>query len=388
MTAPIEGSAVLESRYREIHRVTLVGALVNAIVAVVKLVAGVVGNSQALIADGIHSVADLASDFLVLFAAKHGAKEADENHPYGHGRIETLATLGLGVALVATGLGIGWDAVVRLRSPELLLVPGSVALAVAFVSIFAKEWVFQYTIRVARRLKSALLEANAWHSRSDAIASIVAVVGIAGAMAGYPKLDAIAAIGVAFMIAKIGWDLAWHGAHELIDTGLAPEELAEIRTAILSVDGVRAVHGLRTRKMAGGALVDVHVLVDTEISVSEGHYISDSVYSRVVNRVGDIRDMLVHIDPEDDELLPRPVAVELPMRSQITAQLEVAWSHIEEARQIEKLTLHYLHGGIHAEVLLPLALFQAPEQGHNLVAELTRAAEEVPTLKRLSVHFG
>lgn len=257
-----------DARYREIRRVTLIGSVIDLVLGVVKIVVGWLAHSQALVADGIHSLSDLATDFMVLYAAKHASKDADEEHPYGHGRIETVATVALGVALVAVAFGLAWDAVGRLFHPDELLEPGGLALAVAAVSVVAKEWIYHYTLRCARRLRSDMLRANAWHSRSDAISSIVVVIGVAGAMFGYPYLDAVAAIVVAVMIAKIGFDLVRSSTMELIDTALEPEQIEAIRKEIFSVPGVRAVHMLRTRKSGGDALVDVHIQVDPRISVS------------------------------------------------------------------------------------------------------------------------
>jgi cation diffusion facilitator family transporter len=373
------------ARYAEVRRVTLVGALVNLVVAVVKLVAGFVGQSQSLIADGFHSVADLASDFLVLFAAKHGSRAADADHPYGHGRIETMATVALGGALIVTGIGLGWDAVSRMLSPEALLHPGAFALAVAFLSVFAKEWVYQYTIRCARKLNSSLLKANAWHSRSDAIASVVAAVGIAGTMLGYTYLDAIAAVAVALMIAKIGWDLAWQGVHELIDTGLENEQVVAIRKLILSVDGVRAVHSLRSRRMGGGALVDVHVLVDPELSVSEGHFVSQTVHDRLVRDVAEVRDVLVHIDPEDDEASVPTNG--LPGREEVLARLRPHWAEIPGTERIEKTTLHYLDGKVLIEVALPLAEMGSIEAAQRFSRALINTAIHAPEVGSIRVYF-
>lgn len=374
-----------DARYGQVRHVTLVGAVVNFVVAVVKLVAGFLGQSQALIADGFHSLADLASDFLVLFAAKHGSRAADEDHPYGHARIETLATLGLGLALIATGLGVAWDAVTRLMQPGSLLQPGYLALGVAFLSIFAKEWVFHYTMRFARRLNSALLRANAWHSRSDAIASGVAVIGIGGTLLGYTYLDAVAALVVAWMIAKIGWDLAWQGGSELVDTGLDAEQVQTIRRRILAVDGVRAVHTLRTRRMGGGALVDVHVLVDPHLSVSEGHYISQAVYDRLVSDVSEVQDVLVHVDPEDDETTAPTRG--LPSRSEVLDRLRPRWAQIPGAQHISQITLHYLDGRVVVEIALPLASVAGLTEARRLADELAASAEGFAPVAQVRTTF-
>jgi len=288
-------------RYLEVRKVTLIGSVVDLLLGVAKILVGWLAHSQALIADGLHSLSDLATDFVVLYAAKHSHREADEDHPYGHGRIETLTTVGLGITLIVVAFGIGYDATRRMNEPDLLLAPGMLALGVAFVSVIAKEIIYRYTRNAAVKLRSNMLMANAWHSRSDAISSIVVVIGVGGAMLGYPYLDAVAAIAVAVMIAKIGFDLVRASTKELIDTALEPEVVDAIRKEISRVEGVRALHMLRSRRSGGDALVDLHVQVDPCISVSEGHQIGDTVRRRLLKQIDEVTDVTVHIDPEDDE---------------------------------------------------------------------------------------
>lgn len=361
-----------DERYKEARKVTIVGSVIDLLLGVAKIVVGYIGSSQALIADGIHSLSDLATDGIVLFAMKHGSREADAKHPYGHGRIETLATIVLGVALVGVALGIGWDAALRLMHPDLLMHPGWLALGVGVISIFAKEAIYHYTMRAAKRLKSNLLRANAWHSRSDAISSVIVVAGILGSMGGWVYLDAVAAIGVAIMIAKIGSELAWHSAQELIDTAMEPEQVEKVRQAILSVDGVQTLHMLRTRRMGSDGLVDVHILVSPRISVSEGHRISDTVRAQIIRQVDDVTDVMVHIDPEDDECVTPSTG--LPLRNEILATLEKCWADNEAAQYIENTLIHYLDGKIHVEVLLPLEHMGDIAEAQAVAKELTRLA--------------
>lgn len=342
-----------DARYKESRKVTIIGSVVDLLLGVSKIIVGYIGGSQALIADGVHSLSDLATDGVVLLAMKHGSREADEEHPYGHGRIETLATIALGVALIGVAAGIAWDAALRLLHPELLMHPGWLALIVATISIVAKEAIYHYTMHVANKWKSKLLRANAWHSRSDAISSVVVAVGVLGSMGGLEYLDAVAAIGVALMVAKIGIELSWHSAQELIDTAMEPEQVEQIRQSIESVDGVQALHMLRTRRMGENGLVDVHILVSPRISVSEGHRISDTVRAQIMRDVDAVTDVMVHIDPEDDEKAAPSTG--LPLRHEVLARLQKHWAGIEAAQHIEETVLHYLDGKIHVEVLLPLA---------------------------------
>lgn len=384
MTAAPETRA--EKRLRETKRVTFVGAVVNLLLSVFKLIFGWIAQSQALLADGIHSLSDLLSDALVWFAAAHSAQGPDSDHPYGHGRFETLATLGLGLLLALVAVGIIWDASSRLFSPERLLIPGSLALVIALVSVLAKEWLYHYTVRVARRVKSDMLRANAWHHRTDAFSSVVVIFGVAGTMAGLPYLDAIATIGVGLMIAHVGWELSWPAIQELADAGLEEERLEQIRSTILSVNGVRAIHMLRTRSSGGQASADVHVLVDPKLSVSEGHMISQMVMDNLTDDIEEISDVTVHIDPEDDEIAAP--SKDLPMRDAAEAMLSECWQEIPGVAQRERMLLHYLDGKIDIEVYFPLSAYSGRQKAASLGADLQQSLAERSCFRRVRVYFG
>src|SRR5690554_2826329 len=228
-----------QARDKAMRKTGVVGAVVNLALTVLKIIFGVIGQSHALIADGIHSLADLSTDVMVWFAAKYSNQPADKEHPYGHARIETAFTVGLGVVLIITAIGIVFDSAQRLINPELLLQPTPIVLLIAAVSILANEALYQYTIRVARSVKSGLLTANAWHHRSDAISSIVVLIGVAGSLMGVVYLDLFAALAVALMIGKVGWDQAWSSIRELIDTGMEPKAAAAVRRIIENIEGVQ-----------------------------------------------------------------------------------------------------------------------------------------------------
>jgi cation diffusion facilitator family transporter len=374
----------LDARYREVRKVTVVGAVVDLLLGIVKIVVGMTGNSQALLADGVHSLSDLATDFLVLFAAKHSHREADEEHPYGHGRIETVATVILGVALALVAIGICYDALHRMRDPELLGHPGMLALLVALVSVASKEIIYQYTVRAARRLRSNMLHANAWHSRSDAISSIIVVIGVAGTMYGFTYLDAIAAAAVGLMIAKIGWDLLWKSLQELIDTSLEEDKVAAIRKAILGVAGVRALHMLRTRRSGSDALVDVHILVDPGLSVSEGHMIGEHVRTRLIGEMDDVSDVTVHIDPEDDEVASPCNG--LPLRDEVMRRLEKRWAKLDPVPDIEKVVLHYLDGKVHVDIYVG-SLDMNLAGREELAGKIRKSAGKVDDIGNVEVYF-
>jgi cation diffusion facilitator family transporter len=375
-----------EARYREMKKVTLIGSVIDLLLGVFKILVGWVASSQSLIADGVHSLSDLATDFVVLYAAKHGSREADEDHPYGHGRIETLATAGLGVALVLVAIGIAWDAIARLFEPERLFQPGIWALVVALLSVVLKEWIYRYTMRVAKRVRSPMLEANAWHSRTDAISSIVVVIGVGGTMLGLDYLDAIAAVGVALMVAKIGWDLGWDSLHELADRALEQERVEKIRTAILAVDGVRHLHLLRSRKVGHEALVDVHVQVDPWLSVSEGHMIAIAVEEAAKSSLDEVTDVTVHIDPEDDE--EAPPCEGLPLRGQALGMLERAWKEAGCNGRWERVQLHYIQGRVHVDLYLPLACLDEKGGGAETIRDqLAGPLAEMKEFGKLRIFF-
>jgi cation diffusion facilitator family transporter len=373
-----------QKRYNKVRKVTLIGSAVDFLLGITKIFVGWVAHSQALIADGIHSLSDLATDFIVLYAAKHAHKEADEDHPYGHGRIETLATVGLGVTLVIIAGGIAYDAVMRLNDPDKLLQPGLLALVVAAVSVVAKEGIYHYTINVARSLRSDMLMANAWHSRSDAITSVVVVIGIAGAMFEYPYLDAVAAVAVSVMIAKIGVDLVRASSKELIDTALEPQEIDTIRRYISSVSGVRAMHMLRSRKSAGDAFIDVHIQVDPRLSVSDGHQVGETVRWQLMDKMDIVSDVTVHIDPENDESgFP---CNELPSREKVLSDLKQQWSQFTEA-MIENVTLHYLSGKIHVDLDLPLDTLPNMSEAKSLAQKLKQAVSSLSYIRDVQIRF-
>jgi len=373
-----------EQRLQAVTRTSLVGAVVNLVLSALKVSAGVLGQSYALIVDGIHSLSDLLSDALVWIAGRQASQAPDQEHPYGHARFETLATLILGMLLAAVAIGIGWDALQRLFKTETLLQPGGIALVAALISILAKEWLYWFTLGYARRVGSEMLRANAWHHRTDAISSIVVLVGVVGTLLGLDYLDAIAAIVVCGMIAKIAWDLIWEAIRELVDTGLRPDRLKVVRDTIRAVGGVRNVHMLRTRRYGGSASADVHVQVDPKISVSEGHMITLLVEKRLKNEVDEVVDVTVHIDPEDDE---RATPCQgLPPRSEALARLDTLWSGIPGAGRRDRTVLHYLHGQIDVETFFPLNRYRDDvDQAQRLAKRLREALAGDAVFRQVTV---
>ncbi len=367
-------------------QVTLVGALVNIVLSVVKVVFGYIAQSQALIVDGIHSLSDLLSDAMVWFASHHADFGPDEKHPYGHGRFETGAILGLGILLILVAAGIVWDGTERLFSPEQLLHPGLMALVVAVLSVLIKEALYQYTMRVGRRVGSKMIQANAWHHRSDSISSIVVVIGIGGTIAGLPYLDSVAAVVVGVMIAHVGWDLGWSAFEELMDVGLGSEGLAKVTDIVRSVDGVKAIHTLRTRSIGGEIAVDLHVQVEHWLSVSEGHMIGQTVMDLLMEQVEDIGDVTVHIDSEDDET--GSPSKGLPLRREILSKLNHSWQAIPRATNIKRTILHYIDGKIDIDLYFPLSCYDGERDLDDLRAQLQESLQDSGEFRKLNIFFG
>jgi cation diffusion facilitator family transporter len=277
-------------------RSTWVSVGVNLGLSITQIAVGVFARSQGLIADGIHSLSDLVADFVVLFAAHHSKKDADVDHPYGHHRFETAASLALGVLLLIVGIGMLWSAVRKLEDPESIQQVHIIALWVALGALIAKELLFRYMLAVAKHVKSSMLVANAWHARSDAASSLVVSIGIGGNLMGYPILDPIAALIVGFMVGKMGWDFGWDALHDLMDRAVDEAEVKMIRQTIQESPGVSGVHDVRTRKMGDMIVVDAHIEVDGQLSVEAGHDIAVLARDRVMQRHR-VLNVMTHVDP-------------------------------------------------------------------------------------------
>ncbi len=277
-------------------RSTWVSVAVNLVLTVTQIAVGLGAKSQALVADGIHSLSDLVADFVVLFANHHSQKDADEDHPYGHQRFETAASLALGVLLLAVGLGMLWSAAGKLQAPDTIATVHVTALWVAGGALVAKELLFRYMLAVAKRVKSSMLVANAWHARSDAASSLVVGVGIVGNLAGYPILDPIAAAIVGFMVTKMGWTFGWDALHDLTDRAVDTAEVESIRQTLLATPGVSGVHEVRTRKMGDMIVVDAHLEVLASLTVEQAHDITVNAQKRVVQHHR-VLHLMTHIDP-------------------------------------------------------------------------------------------
>ena len=379
--SPRTNSTGDSTEYREIRSVTLVGSALDGILALAKVAGGYFGHSQALIADGIHSFSDLLTDLLVIVAARKASHQADREHPYGHGRIQTIATALLAASLALVASGVAWDAVNRLAAPDALLQPGWGTLVIAAVSVIVKEGVFHYTMRSARRLNSSLLRANAWHSRTDALSSVVVIAGIIGAMLGLPWADSVAAIAVATMILYVAFRIGKESVEELIDTAVDATTQEEARQTIMAVPGVLDTHELRTRRMGSKVYADVHIRVAQFTSVSEGHHIGDKVMKALKDRFERMIDVVVHIDPEDDSV---PAVIDtLPQRPEIErGVVSVLDRHgLALQRHDDKgysgLILHFVGNELNAQLVLPLPQTDQTDQTDTIAEVASQIAIDI-----------
>jgi cation diffusion facilitator family transporter len=364
-------------RFAAAQKSTWVSIFINLLLTFLQVVGGFFSHSQALMADGLHSLSDLLSDVLVLFANRHGNRHADANHPYGHARVETAATLILGAFLAVLGVGLLVAAAMRLQQPHALMAVNPLALAIAVFALVAKEGLFRYMLAVAKRVRSQMLVANAWHARSDAASSLVVIVGVAGNLLGFTFLDLVAAAVVGVMIAHMGGKLAFEALSELIDTGLDAEEVEAIKKTLLNTHGVRSLHELRTRKMADNALVDAHIIVDPKVSVSEGHYIAEAARNAVLKH-HHVMDVMVHIDPEDD-MQAKPNA-HLPSRPELVKYLAERLAGLN--LQDNRVVFHYLDGKVDAEIYLA-----ATRQADNLQARCDDLVREDEIFRGIQIHY-
>lgn len=373
------------------QRLLVVSGVIDFLLGVVKIAVGLVASSGALVADGIHSLSDLVTDVLVWLFNRIGVQAPDEEHPYGHARFETFGTFILGSLLIAVAAWIAYDNVKHLMDISDVRTPEWMALVAALVSIVVKEWLYQVTRRLGERIRSRLLVANAWHHRSDALSSIIVFVGIGGAMLGVLWLEMVAAIGVALMIAQIGWRLTRQSVAELVDTAQSGAYVEDIQQTISGVEGVRGVHSIRTRRMGPDVLVDVHLQVEPSVSVSEGHHIGEWVSRRLLQDYEEINDVIVHIDAEDDEYIEDreknyPIA---PLRREVRTALNEAWKNKLDASDIRKMTLHYLNNGVNVELFLDRSrMCEEDFDSQGLRVELLQLGKDLPWLRRVDIWYA
>lgn len=296
----------METREKKIYTVTLIGSAVNAILILLKFIAGFLGRSSAMVADAVHSLSDFISDVVVLVFVKIAGKPKDKGHDYGHGKFETLATMIIGLLLVVVGIGLminGIESVIRSINGEALERPTMLALIIAIVSIVSKEWLYRYTVKSGKKLNSQAVMANAWHHRSDAVSSFGTLLGIAGAMFlgdRWRILDPIAAIIVSIFIVKSGYDIVKPCISELLEASLPEDKEKEITNLVMGVPGIVFVHNLRTRRIGNGIAVDLHAKMDGNLTLSEAHEKATAAENAIKKAFGENSIINIHMEPARD----------------------------------------------------------------------------------------
>jgi len=290
------------SSYTQARNITAIGLVVNLLLSALKFVLGIMGRSHAVVADAVHSLSDMGTDLLVLVGIKIWSAPADERHPYGHQRIETVVTFGISLLLAAVALGLSMSAIRRIGG-EAGCPPLSIALLGPLFSMISKEILFRRTRAVGKRINSSALIANAWHHRSDALSSIPALVAVAVASA-YPKwgfVDSLGALVVSILILKVAWDIAAPALSELMDHGAGTDDLRKMTEMAESVEGVRSVHRLRTRRVGTGWFIDLHAEVDPEMTVLKSHDIATALQQKLMEDGPSVADVIVHIEPDEGD---------------------------------------------------------------------------------------
>ena len=283
-------------------KVSGVSIIVNIALSLFKLVAGIVAHSGAMISDAIHSASDVASTFIVIAGVKMAGKKSDEEHQYGHERLECVSSIILAGLLLVTGIGIGINGIEKIidgTAGKDLLIPGKLALIAAVVSLVVKEWMFWYTRAAAKKINSGALMADAWHHRSDALSSIGAFIGILGARLGYPILDPVASVVICLFIAKAAVDIFKDAIDKMVDHACDEKTTEQIREAIEKVEGVERIDVLRTRLFGSKIYVDIEIAADDNLTLKEGHAIAERVHHNIENEFPEVKHCMVHVTPAE-----------------------------------------------------------------------------------------
>ena len=293
-TAPVIGAEF----ERTATRVSLVSVAGNSVLSLLKLLAGILAHSGAMISDAVHSASDVFSSLIVIVGVKLSARQADREHPYGHERFECVAAIVLAVVLAVTGLFIGYEAVETLREgSEGAAVPGVLALIAAVISILSKEAMYWYTRYHAKRLRSSALMANAWHHRSDALSSVGALIGIAGARMGVPAMEPVASLVICLFILKAAYDIFREATGKMVDHACDAETERQIAACVLSVDRVLGIDRLQTREFGSRIYVDLEIRADGNLSLFESHAIAEQVHDRIEETFPAVKHIMVHVNP-------------------------------------------------------------------------------------------
>jgi len=287
-----------DDKIKLINRITYIAILVNLFLSAVKIITGVVGNSKSAVADGVHSLSDLSTDLAILIGVRFWSAPPDESHPYGHGRIETLVTVFIGLILAAVGISIGFEAISTIRDAHIER-PKWISLIGIGFSIILKEFLFRWTISLGKKLKSSSLIANAWHHRSDSFSSVPAFIAVSISIIfpGLEFVDHIGAVIVAFIIIKVSIGILYSSFEELTDCGISQKDIDDIRKISMEIPDVKDAHAVRSRKYNSGNYIDLHVLVDDNMTVKHSHDIAEQVKDAIIGKGPSVIDVVVHIEP-------------------------------------------------------------------------------------------
>ncbi len=279
-------------------RVSIVSVAVNMLLSVLKLAAGLIAHSGAMVSDAVHSASDVFSTFVVMIGVHMASKEADEEHPYGHERMECVAAIVLAAVLFATGLAIGYAGLNQLLGGyEEIKAPGALALLAAVVSIGVKEWMYWYTVLAAKKINSGALKADAWHHRSDALSSVGALLGIAGARMGYPFLDCVASVVICAFVIKAAYDIFKDAVDKMLDTACDKDTVKKLQKIILNQPGVLGISKLTTRIFGSKVYVDVEIEADGDMTLRAAHEVAENVHHAIERGASDVKHCMVHVNP-------------------------------------------------------------------------------------------
>ena len=291
------GVIIMKDRYDESNKVTILSILLNIVLTTIKVLAGLLGNSSAIIADGLHSASDIITSIGILIGNKISRKPRDEEHQYGHEKAESLVSFILAVVLIIVSLKIGYDGAIKLLNINKIEVPSILPLIVALISIGVKEYQYQITIRVANKINSSSLKADAWHHRSDALSSIAAFIGIGGAILGVKVLDPIASIIVAIVVVKVGINILKSSCDELMDSAINKKDIIKIQNMVRTNEGIYGIKDLKSRKYGSVAYVDMSIFIDKSKSLEEAHEIADNLEKSIIDNLCYIKEINIHAEP-------------------------------------------------------------------------------------------
>ena len=362
-------------------RAIVVGIIANILLSLFKFAGGILGNSVALVADAIHSLSDLVTDVIVLLTHRIGKIPQDEDHPYGHGRAETIGATIIGLLIIATGIGViheTWEAMGEAPGKA----PGLLAATAALFSILINEGLFHYTRRVGEATQSPSLIANAWHHRSDAISSIAALIGIVGASQGFPFMDPLAGAVVGILIVKVGIDITREGTRDLMDTALSDEHTEKIHSILKEIPEILHFHDLRTRVIGGEFLIDVHILVDSEMTVTEGHRVAEIARRNLIKAFDNIQDVLVHVDGEHDAEVEGIYPV---TRKELMDIARPLISELKGNISQPEIRVHHIKGKNIVDVFLKIDSSRNMEDSRTLVANVKSKLETAPQIDKARV---